>query len=230
MKLLLVEDEQRMLQALTELFRQEGYDVDAYADGAEGGIAAESGIYDVIVLDVMLPSKDGFAIARDVRRAGITTPILMLTAKGEVQDKVAGLDTGADDYLTKPFLTEELLARVRALVRRGTGAAVDRLEAGNIALDEATLMLENTETDESVRLSDKEFRILEYFLRNRGRILTREQLAQRIWGVESDAEYNNVEVYVSFTRKKLAYLDANVTIKAVRGVGYELRVSEELHA
>ena len=227
MKLLLGEDEQRMVQALTEGVRQEGYDVDAFADGAEGCFAAESGIYDVIVLDVMLPGKDGCAVARDVRRAGVTTPILMLTAKGEVQDKVAGLDTGADDYLTKPFLTEELLARVRALARRGAGAAVERLGAGNIVLDEATLTLENAETGESVRLSDKESRILEYFLRNRGRILTREQLAQRIWGIESDAEYNNVEVYVSFTRKKLAYLDANVTIKAVRGVGYELRIDEE---
>ena len=226
MKLLLVEDEQRMSQALTELFRQEGYDVDAFADGAEGCIAAESGIYDVIVLDVMLPSKDGLSVARDVRQAGIATPILMLTAKGEVQDKVAGLDTGADDYLTKPFLTEELLARVRALVRRGAGAAIERLEAGNIALNEGTLTLENTETGENVRMTDKEFHILEYFLRNRGRILTREQLAQRIWGIESDAEYNNVEVYVSFTRKKLAYLNANVTIKAVRGVGYELRASD----
>lgn len=230
MKLLLVEDEQRMSQALTELFRQEGYDVDAFADGAEGALAAESGIYDAIVLDVMLPGKDGFAVARDVRRAGVITPILMLTAKGEVHDKVAGLDSGADDYLTKPYLIEELLARVRALVRRGAGTPVERLGAGDIALDEATLMLENTRTGESVRLSDKEFRILEYFLRNRGRILTREQLAQRIWGIESDVEYNNVEVYLSFTRKKLAYLDANVTIKAVRGVGYEMRVAEEAGA
>lgn len=228
MKLLLVEDEQRMSQALTELFRQEGYDVDAFVDGSEGGLAAESGIYDVIVLDIMLPHKDGFAVAQDVRRAGVTTPILMLTAKGEVQDKVTGLDSGADDYLTKPFLTEELLARVRALARRGAGAAVQRLEAGNIALDEATSSLENTSTHESVRLSDKEFRLLEYILRNRGRILTREQLAQRIWGIDNDAEYNNVEVYVSFARKKLAYLDANVTIKAVRGVGYELRVAERV--
>lgn len=228
MKLLLVEDERRMAQALCELLRQEGYEVDSFADGEEGAIAARSGVHDVIVLDVMLPGKDGFAIARELRAAKISTPILMLTAKGEVEDKVRGLDQGADDYLTKPFLAQELLARLRALARRGAAASgPDVLVEGDIALDPATLVLENPRTGESVRLSDKEFRILEYFLLNRGRILSREQLAQRIWGLESDAEYNKVEVYLTFTRKKLAFVGSRTEIKAVRGVGYELRCPKE---
>lgn len=227
MKLLLVEDETRMAQALMELFTQEGYDVDAFVRGDEGLLAAKGGSYDVIVLDVMLPGKDGFAFARELRQDGISTPILMLTARGQVEDKVAGLDSGADDYLTKPFLMPELLARLRALTRRGQGGVtVNGLRAGDIALDEASLELENVNTGETVRLSDKEFRILEYFLRNTGRILTREQLASRIWGLESEAEYNKVEVYLSFTRKKLAFVGSRAQIKAIRGVGYELSFAE----
>ena len=227
MKLLLVEDERRMAQALSELLRQEGYEVDAFSDGSEGALAAASGIYDLIVLDVMLPGRDGFSIAREARRAGVSAPILMLTAKGEVEDKVRGLDEGADDYLTKPFLTQELLARLRALSRRGSSTAPsEELVCGDVALDPATFSLENPLTGETVRLSEKEYRILEYFLRNRGRILTREQLAERIWGLESDAEYNKVEVYLTFTRKKLAFVGSRAEIKAVRGIGYELRCSE----
>ncbi len=228
MKLLLVEDERRMAQALSELLRQEGYEVDAFFDGSEGALAAASGIYDLIVLDVMLPGQDGFSIARGARQAGASAPILMLTAKGEVEDKVRGLDEGADDYLTKPFLTQELLARLRALSRRGAATALsEMLVCGDIALDPATFSLENPLTGETVRLSEKEYRILEYFLRNRGRILTREQLAERIWGLECDAEYNKVEVYLTFTRKKLAFVGSCAEIKAVRGIGYELRCSEE---
>lgn len=231
MKLLLAEDERRMADALLELFRQEGYEADWFANGDEALLAARSDIYDVIILDVMMPGKSGFAIARELRRDGVGTPILMLTAKGEVEDKVQGLDSGADDYLTKPFLTDELLARLRALARRGSSApATDALIAGDIALDECGFVLWNTRTDESVRLGDKEYRILEYFLRNRGRILTREQLAQRIWGYDSDAEYNKIEVYISFTRKKLAFIGSEVKIKAVRGVGYELRLPREVDA
>ena len=227
MKVLLVEDERRMADALVELLRQEGYEVDHFANGVEGALAAEHGSYDAIVLDVMLPGKDGFAIAADLRRANVTTPILMLTARGEVEDKVRGLDSGADDYLTKPFLTDELLARLRALTRRGAGtSASESLSQGDIALDANSLTLRNVEGGEEVRLSEKEYRILEYFLRNHGRILTREQLAARIWGLDSDAEYNKVEVYLTFTRKKLAFVGSSAKIKAVRGVGYELRFDD----
>ncbi|MEI3377350.1 MAG: response regulator transcription factor [Coriobacteriales bacterium] len=229
MKLLLAEDERRMAEALLALLKQEGYDVDWHADGTEALLAAQSGIYDIIVLDVMLPSQDGFSIAHELRRAGTATPILMLTARGELEDKVRGLDSGADDYLVKPFLTAELLARLRALSRRGdTAGSGGELSVGDIALDEPTLTLRNTQTGESVRLSDKEFRILEYFARNRNRILTREQLAQRIWGSDCDAEYNKVEVYLTFTRKKLAFVDSRIQIKAVRGIGYELHMPDEV--
>ena len=220
-RLLLVEDEERMAQALCEILRQESYEVDHCADGLEGLYAAETGLYDGIVLDVMLPGKDGFSIASELRSQGVRTPILMLTAKSELDDKVTGLDCGADDYLTKPFMTRELLARVRALLRRNIPMADGRLAFGDIALNTRTSELICGEN--RVRLSEKEFRILEYLMSNQGQILTREQLAVKIWGYESEAEYNNVEVYMSFTRRKLHFVKAKTEIKAVRGIGYELR-------
>ena len=223
MRLLLVEDEKRMVQALCEILRLEKYEVDHYADGISGLDAAESEIYDIIILDVMLPGMNGYEIARKVRQKGIHTPILMLTAKSELDDKVTGLDSGADDYLTKPFMTKELLARLRALVRRNINMLDGNLSFGDISLDTNTSTLSCTGNGQSVRLGEKEYRILEYLIANQGQILTREQFALKIWGVESDAEYNNVEVYMSFTRKKLAFVGAKTEIKAVRGMGYELR-------
>lgn len=221
MRVLLVEDEKRMAQALCEILRQEKYDVDHCADGLDGLAAIEAGAYDLVVLDVMLPHKDGFSIAREARAKGIRTPILMLTAKSELDDTVTGLDCGADDYLTKPFRTRELLARLRALGRRSLRSADGALAFGDIELNRGASLLVCGEN--SVRLSEKEFRILEYLIANAGQILTREQLAVKIWGYESDAEYNNVEVYMSFARKKLNFVKARTEIKAVRGVGYELR-------
>lgn len=201
MRILLVEDEKRMAQALCEILRLEKYDVDHYANGTDGLSAIESNVYDVVILDVMLPEMNGFEIAKTARSRGITTPILMLTAKAEVDDKVTGLDSGADDYLTKPFMTKELLARIRALSRRFSGVTSGALSFGDIILDTSTLTLSCSANGQSVRLSEKEYRILEYLIANSGQILTREQLAVKIWGFESDAEYNNVEVYMSFTRK-----------------------------
>lgn len=221
MRVLLVEDEKRMAQALCEILRQEKYDVDHCADGLEGLAAIEAGAYDLVVLDVMLPHKDGFSIAREARAKGIRTPILMLTAKSELDDTVTGLDCGADDYLTKPFRTRELLVRLRALGRRSRRSADGALAFGDIELNRGASLLVCGEN--SVRLSEKEFRILEYLIANAGQILTREQLAVKIWSYESDAEYNNVEVYMSFARKKLNFVKARTEIKAVRGVGYELR-------
>ncbi len=223
MRILLVEDEKRMAQALCEILRLEKYEVDHYANGIDGLAALESGIYDIVILDVMLPGMSGYAIAKTVRGKGIHTPILMLTAKAELDDKVTGLDSGADDYLTKPFMTKELLARLRALGRRILGTTDGVLYFGDIALDTATLTLSCTRNGQSVRLSEKEYHILEYFIANGGHVLTREQLASKIWGFESDAEYNHVEVYMSFTRKKLSFVEAKTQIKAVRGIGYELR-------
>ena len=223
MRILLVEDEKRMAQALCEILRLEKYEVDHFSDGKTGLAAVESNIYDIIILDVMLPELNGFEIAKRARQAGISTPILMLTAKAELDDKVTGLDAGADDYLTKPFMTKELLARLRALSRRNVHTADGSLSFGDITLDTGTATLICTANQQSVRLSEKEYRILEYMIANRGQILTREQLAVKIWGFESEAEYNNVEVYMSFTRKKLTFVGAQTEIKAVRGIGYELR-------
>lgn len=223
MRLLLIEDQERMAQALCEILRHENYDVDHCADGIEGLEAIKSGIYDIIILDIMLPGMDGYDIAKNVRNCGIHTPILMLTAKTELDDKVKGLDSGADDYLTKPFMTKELLARLRALSRRLINVTDGTLNFGDISLDTGTLTLYCTANEQSVRLSEKEYKILEYLISNQGQILTREQFAMKIWGFESDSEYNNVEVYMSFTRKKLAFVESKTEIKAIRGIGYELR-------
>ena len=223
MRLLLVEDEKRMAQALCEILRLEKYDVDHYDNGNDALSAIENDIYDIIILDVMLPGMNGYDIAKNTRQKGINTPILMLTAKAELDDKVMGLDSGADDYLTKPFMTKELLARLRALSRRYLNTTNDILNYGDISVDIKTATLSCTTNSQSIRLSEKELHILEYLIANQGQILTREQLAVKIWGIESDAEYNNVEVYMSFTRKKLSFVGSQTEIKAIRGIGYELR-------
>lgn len=223
MKILLVEDEKRMAEALAEILRLENYEVDCFGDGGSGLQAAVCNIYDMIILDVMLPEMNGFEIVKEIRKKGIRTPVLMLTAKSGIDDKVAGFDNGADDYLTKPFVTRELLARLRALGRRTVQSADGTLSYGDIVLNAGMLSLVCAVTNQSVRLSEKEYRILEYLIANQGQILTREQLAVKIWGFDNEAEYNNVEVYMSFTRKKLAFVGSETEIKAVRGIGYELR-------
>ncbi len=226
MKLLLAEDEKRMAQALTALLKQEKYDVDHFEDGLSALDAMESCVYDAIILDVMMPGMNGFQVAKSARAKGIKTPILMLTAKSEVDDKVTGLDSGADDYLTKPFQSKELLARIRALLRRNYDTQDGILTFGDISLNTNSATLSSNTNGKSIRLSEKEYRIMEYLMTNSGSILTREQLALKIWGYESEAEYNNVEVYMSFTRKKLTFIEAKTQIKAVRGIGYELRCSD----
>ena len=223
MRILLAEDEKRMAAALVALLKQEKYDVDHEADGLSALAALESGIYDIAVLDVMMPQMNGFEVARKARAGGVKTPILMLTAKSQLDDKVTGLDCGADDYLTKPFQTKELLARLRALGRRSASFQDKSLSYGDLSLDMAAATLTCETTGQSVRLGEKELRILEYMISNRGQIMTREQLAVKIWGFDDEAEYNNVEVYMSFTRKKLVFVGSKVKIKAVRGLGYELR-------
>ncbi len=223
MRVLLAEDEKRMATALVALLKQEKYDVDHVSDGKAALVALESGVYDIAVLDVMMPEMNGFDVARNARHEGVKTPILMLTAKSQLDDKVEGLDSGADDYLTKPFQTKELLARIRALGRRSASFQDGSLRYGDLSLDTSTASLACVSTGQSVRLSEKELRILEYMFSNQGQIMTREQLAVKIWGFDNEAEYNNVEVYMSFTRKKLAFIGSRVEIKAVRGLGYELR-------
>ena len=225
MKILLAEDEKRMNRALCEILRQEGYEVTAVDNGEDALFELESGVYDLCVLDVMMPGMNGYAVAKKARNAGIRTPILMLTAKSELDDKVEGLDSGADDYLTKPFMTKELLARLRALGRRNLPTSDGSLTYEDLTLDVKNAAL-RCENGQSVRLGDKEKRILEYLIANGGQVLTREQIALKIWGYESDSEYNNVEVYMSFARKKLAFVESRCEIKALRGIGYELRCKD----
>ncbi len=222
MKLLLAEDEKRMNRALCEILRQEGYEVTPVENGADALDELESSIYDLCVLDVMMPEMNGYAVAKKARASGIRTPILMLTAKSELDDKVEGLDSGADDYLTKPFSTKELLARLRALGRRNLPTKDGSLTFEDLTLDVKAAVLK-CENGQSVRLGEKELHLLEYLIANQGQVLSREQIALKIWGFESDSEYNNVEVYLSFVRKKLAFVGSRCEIKALRGIGYELR-------
>lgn len=225
-RILLAEDEKRMSKALSELLRREGYEVDCVYDGIDASDAVLKGIYDMVVLDVMMPGMNGFDVVRTIRGRGSKTPVLMLTSMSDQGSIVNGLDCGADDYLTKPFVTGELLARLRALARRNTGYKDDSMRFGDIVLHPGTAVVSCETNGNSVRLGDKEYRILEFMMLNSGQILSREQLAVRIWGYENEAEYNNVEVYMSFTRKKLSFIESKTEIKAVRGIGYELRYSD----
>ncbi len=222
MKVLIAEDEKRMNRALSELLRQEGYEVTSVDNGEDALYEIEGDTYDLVVLDVMMPGMNGYSVAKKARESGIKTPILMLTAKSELDDKVEGLDSGADDYLTKPFMTKELLARLRALGRRSIQSDDGGLTCEDLTLDVKNAVLK-CDNGKSVRLSEKELRVLEYMIANQKRVLTREQIALKIWGYESEAEYNNVEVYMSFARRKLAFVGTRCEIKALRGIGYELR-------
>ena len=185
MRILLAEDEKRMAAALVAMLRQEKYDVDHVSDGSSALTALESGVYDMAVLDVMMPEMNGFEVARQARHSGVKTPILMLTAKSQLDDKITGLDSGADDYLTKPFQAKELLARLRALGRRSASFQDGSLHFGDLSLNTSTATLTCEQTGQSVRLGEKELRILEYMLSNQGQIMTREQLAMKIWGYEN---------------------------------------------
>ena len=220
-RVLLVEDEKRMNEALAELLRQEGYNVDAMTNGEGGMTAIVENSYDLAVLDVMLPGASGFDIASAARDAGITMPILMLTAKSSLEDKIMGLDSGADDYLTKPFEPRELLARLRAMTRRVPVKEGSALRYADLCLDTEGLRLQKDAA--STKITAREARLLEALIRANGGVLSREQLALQTFGYESDAEYNNVEVYLSFLRKKIAYLGSCVVIKAERGIGYRLQ-------
>lgn len=219
MRVLIVEDEVRLAETLRDLLELGGYTADTCHDGEAGLDNALTGIYDVILLDVMLPKLDGFHLLRRLRAEGNATPVLLLTARDQVSDRVTGLDSGADYYLTKPFEPKELLACVRALTRRQPELrSSDSLEFGDLKLDKSAFTL--TCGARSVRLSRKEFDMMELLMRNRGQVLTKETLLVKIWGYESDAEDNNVEVYISFLRKKLDHLRSAVKIRTIRMVGY----------
>lgn len=224
MRVLVVEDEVRLASTLQDLLELNGYTTDVCHDGEAGLDNALSAIYDVVVLDVMLPRMDGFTVVQRLRAAGNSTPVLMLTARSEVSDRVTGLDRGADYYLTKPFEPQELLACIRALSRRQPELRnTDALEYGDLKLDKSSFALICGER--SVRLSRKEFDMMELLMLNREIVITKENLLLKIWGYESDAEDNNVEVYISFLRRKLSHLRSTVRIKTIRLVGYCLESS-----
>ncbi len=221
MRLLVVEDETQLADALSEILRRNRYNVDTSYNGIDGLDNALTGVYDCVILDIMLPGMNGIEVLRNLRREKINTPVLLLTARSEVEDKINGLDCGADDYLTKPFVTGELLARVRALTRR-KGELVDenRLDYNGLELNKNTSSVIWQGSD--VKLSLKEYQIMELLISNPRQILPKERIIEKIWGYESDVEYNNIEVYISFLRKKLAVISAPVQIKTARGIGYSL--------
>ena len=222
MRVLIVEDERRLAEALGQIMAEQRYQADVVYDGADGLDYALTGQYDVIILDVMLPKLDGFEVASRLRHAHVSTPILMLTARDEMPDKTAGLDHGADDYMTKPFDIGELLARVRALTRRQGEVIGEQLAAGDLTLELSTRCLRCG--SKSVRLGFKEFDVLRQLMVHPRSVVPKEDIIARVWGLESDAEDNNVEVYISFLRKKLIFLESTVSIGTVRKVGYYLEI------
>lgn len=220
MRILIVEDETRLAETLRQLMEDQRYQADMVGDGADGVDYGLTGQYDLIILDVMLPKVDGFEVARRLRSAHISTPILMLTARDDISDKIGGLDCGADDYMTKPFDSGELMARVRALTRRQGEVLGDVLKVGDLSLECSSRLLRVGER--SVRLGFKEFEVMCLLMVNSRAVVSKETLIAKIWGLDSEAEDNNVEVYISFLRKKLAYLGSRIAISTVRKVGYYL--------
>lgn len=220
MRILLAEDERSLSRAIVALLEKNGFSADAVYDGQEALEYLAAGNYDALILDVMMPKLDGFGVLKALRSQGNSIPILMLTARSEVDDKVAGLDGGANDYLTKPFATKELLARIRAMTRTAGTQATNDLTYGNITLNRSTFELSSTAG--SFRLANKEYQIMELLLRNAGQVVSAERLLERVWGYDSEAEVNVVWVYISYLRKKLAALNADIQIRAIRSVGYAL--------
>ena len=221
MRVLLVEDEEGLSQALVEIFKKNRISIDAVLDGKEGLKYAESGIYDVLVLDIMLPGIDGISILKTLRENHNNVPVIFLTAKDDITDKITGLDAGADDYLTKPFSSDELLARVRALARRKGELKEESVTFGDLTLNKKNCELQSAK-GEAIKLSLKEYQILDLLFENPHQIITKEQLIEKIWGGDSNAEYNNVEVYISFIRKKIENLKVGIRIRTARGIGYSL--------
>ena len=226
MRILIVEDELHLAEALTQILKKQHYSVDAVHDGITGLDYALSGIYDLLLLDIMLPEMDGINVLKAIRKEGVATPVILLTAKGEITDKVTGLDYGADDYIAKPFSSEELLARIRAAIRRnGEVILDDALKFGNIELNTANLKLSTSANKKEIKLNLKESELLELLILRKQAITSKEQIIEKLWGFDSEVEHNNVEVYISFIRKKLAFLNSTVRISTVRGVGYILEVT-----
>ena len=220
MRILIVEDEKPLTDAMTEILRQNHYQTDAVYHGNHGLEYARSNLYDLILLDIMLPGIDGLSVLKTLRKEHITTPVIILTAKSEVADIITGLDAGSDDYLAKPFSTGELLARIRALSRRSTSYNDEILSCGDLSFNKNTMELSCGA--DSLKLGLKESQLMELLLNNAGRIMPKDLLIEKIWGLDSNAEYNNIEVYISFLRQKMTFLGTRTQIRTIRGVGYQL--------
>lgn len=222
MRILLAEDERSLSKAIVALLEKNNYSVDAVYDGDEALSYIEAGNYDAVILDIMMPKRDGISALREMRARGYNIPVLILSAKSEVDDKVLGLDSGANDYLTKPFSVKELLARLRAMTRKGDGQIDSTLKFGNLTLDLATYELATASG--SFKLANKEFQMMDMLMRNPTHLISTERFMEKIWGYDSDAEINVVWVYISYLRKKLTTLGADVEIKAHRNSGYSLEI------
>jgi len=225
MRVLVVEDEKALAKAIEKILMKNGYMVDVVHDGQEAYDYISLGDYDVILLDVMLPKLSGFEIVKKVRAEKISTPILMLTAKSQVDDKVKGLDLGADDYLAKPFDRKELLARLRSITRRESVYIADTLTFGDLSFNKDALQIATSQKE--IKLSKKESQIFELLMVNPSQIISKEQFTTKIWGYDYEGEYNQVEVYISFLRKKLKSIDSTIEIKVQRGLGYTLEVRDD---
>lgn len=225
MRLLIVEDEKSLSKILSEILKKNNYIVDAVFDGQDGLDYALSEEYDAILLDIMLPKMNGLEMLSELRKQGNSTPVLLLTAKSEIEDKITGLDSGADDYITKPFETGELLARVRSVLRRKDVFVGDVQNYGDLTIDKNKVSISTKSS--TIKVSTKEFKILEMLISNPNQIISKEQFVEKIWGYDFGGEYNSVEVYISFIRKKLKAINSNVKIKAHRGLGYSLEVNDD---
>lgn len=223
MRILIVEDETALAEALTEILKVNGYLADAVGNGPEGLEYIRTGIYDLVLLDIMLPGMDGLSVLRTIRQEKFYVPVILLTAKSELSDIITGLDAGSDDYLPKPFSTAELLARIRALSRRGQQYLDDSLQYEDLSLNQSTMEL--CSQTGTIKLGQKEYQLMELFLRNPRQVLPKDLLLSKVWGLDADTDYNNVEVYISFLRQKLHALDTRVSIRTNRGIGYSLESS-----
>ena len=225
MRILIVEDEFKIADVIASRLRKENYIVDVFGDGEEGLDNALTNIYDLIILDVMLPKVDGFKILEEIRKEKINAKVIMLTAKSMIEDKLMGFNSGANDYVTKPFHIDELVARVNAQLRMdNVQVQKDYVEAGDLRLNIKNTTLTCTTTNESIEVVCKEFMLLEYLMKNQNQVLQKEQLYEKIWGLDNESESNNLEAYLSFIRKKIKIIGSNVQIKAIRGLGYKLEV------
>ena len=226
-RILIVEDEVAIADLEKDYLELSGFEVEIENDGTKGLERALHEEFDLFILDLMLPKMNGYEVLSALRRDGQNVPVLILSAKTEIDDKIQGFTTGADDYMTKPFEIRELLMRIQAISRRSHHQDTSHPVDGNLSYDPATCEICNTQTKKSVQVSGKEMQLLEFFMNNCNQVLEKNQITTKIWGFDSNAEYNNVEVYVSFLRRKFHHLQVNVTIRAIRGVGYIMEVSDD---